>query len=82
MEITANLATNMKRRRAELKLSLQEVADRAGTSKSHIWKLEQGCSSNPSITMTVAVADALCTSVDALIGLNLSQPIPGSRRKD
>lgn len=74
MSITANIGANMKRRRAQLGLSLQQVADRAGTSKSHIWELEKG-RSNPTVAMLIAVADALAINLYHLIGLGASQPL-------
>lgn len=75
MSITENIGKNMRDRRSELGLSLEEVAKRAGTSKSHIWHLEKGKSANPTITMTLAIADALSMSINRLIGRDISQPI-------
>ena len=45
--------------RARLKLSLQEVADRAGITKSHMWELEQGRSVNPTVRTVHGLARAL-----------------------
>jgi transcriptional regulator with XRE-family HTH domain len=75
MSITESIGVNMKARRSELGLTLQQIADRAGTSKSHVWELEQGRSANPTITMTVAIADALSMSINRLIGRDISQPM-------
>lgn len=40
-------------------LSLQEVADRAEITKSHMWELEQGRSVNPTIRTVYGLAKAL-----------------------
>jgi transcriptional regulator with XRE-family HTH domain len=45
--------------RHDLSLSLQDVADRACITKSHLWNLEQGRSVNPTIKTIRALADAL-----------------------
>jgi transcriptional regulator with XRE-family HTH domain len=61
-------------RRAELGLSLEQVAERAGTTKSHIWELEKGRSRNPTISMAIALCDALQCSLNSLLGRDVSQP--------
>lgn len=45
--------------RAKIDLSLQEVADRAGITKSHMWELENGRSVNPTIATVNGLARAL-----------------------
>lgn len=60
--------------RALHKMSLQELADRVGTSKSYLWELEQGRSRNPTIEMTVAIAGSLGVSLDYLTGLSAAMP--------
>ena len=45
--------------RKRLDLSLQQVADRAGITKSHMWELEQGRSVNPTIATVNCLAKAL-----------------------
>jgi ribosome-binding protein aMBF1 (putative translation factor) len=45
--------------RARLGLSLQEVSDRAGITKSHIWDLEQGRAVNPTIRTVHGLSKAL-----------------------
>lgn len=40
-------------------LSLQEVADRAGITKSHMWELEQGNAVNPTVRTVYGLAKAL-----------------------
>jgi DNA-binding XRE family transcriptional regulator len=45
--------------RARLNLSLQEVADRAGITKSHMWEIENGRSVNPTVRTVHGLAKAL-----------------------
>lgn len=74
-KIISNLGPAMHTRRKEIGLSLQEVADAAGTSKSHIWALEQGDAKNPTISMLLSVSAALQTSINRLLGFDFGQPI-------
>lgn len=55
-------------------LSLQEVADRAELSKSHIWDLEQGRARNPTVDTAVRLARAFGVSLDYMTGLSDSAP--------
>jgi len=45
--------------RATLGLSLQEVANRAGITKSHMWELEQGRAVNPTVWTVYGLSRAL-----------------------
>jgi DNA-binding XRE family transcriptional regulator len=45
--------------RKRLDMSLQQVADRAGITKSHMWELENGRSVNPTIATVNGLAKAL-----------------------
>jgi transcriptional regulator with XRE-family HTH domain len=74
-DIVRKIGPAIAKRRKELDISLEEVARRAGTSKSHIWDLEKGNSVNPTITMLLSVASALNTSINTLLGQDISQPI-------
>lgn len=73
-KIAVNIGERITALRAQRKLSLQEVADRAGISKSHVWDLEQGNARNPTIDTAVRIASALGVSLDYLTGLSNSQP--------
>lgn len=73
--ITAHMGDFIKSRRDSLGLSLDEVAVRAGCTKSHIWELEKGRSKNPTITMALALCEALQCSLNDLLGRDVSQPI-------
>lgn len=49
-------------------LSLQKAADCIGVSKAHIWELERGASSNPSLNIIERMATAYGVSVASLLG--------------
>ena len=73
--ITAHMATYIFVRRRELGLSLDALAERAGSSKSHIWALERRKSKNPTLWLILALCDALQCSLNSLIGADVSQPL-------
>lgn len=73
-EIVAHMAACMADLRRKRRLSLQEVAARAGLTKSHIWEIEQGRSRNPTIATAVNIASALGVSLGYLTGLSNSEP--------
>ncbi|HEY1980708.1 MAG TPA: helix-turn-helix transcriptional regulator [Xanthobacteraceae bacterium] len=45
--------------RADFGFSLQDLAERAGITKSHLWDLEQGRSVNPTVKTIHGLAEAL-----------------------
>lgn len=77
--ITAHMATYISVRRHELGLSLQQVAERCGSSKAHIWALERRQSKNPTLWLILALCDALNCSLNSLIGADVSQPMFSSQ---
>lgn len=52
------------------RLSLQDVADKVGISKAHVWNLEKGLSDNPSMDLVVKLADLFRVRVADLVGEN------------
>lgn len=48
----------VRRHRLRLKMTLQEVADRVGVSKSHVWMIEQG-RADPGLGLAVDIAASL-----------------------
>lgn len=60
--------------RAARGMSLEQVANAAGMTKSHIWELEKGRSSNPTVKAVWAISGALCVSPAWLLGLDPEQP--------
>lgn len=73
-DIATIISVRMADLRARRKLSLQEVADRAGLSKSHVWEMENGRSRNPTIDTAVRLAAALGVSLDYLTGRTNAEP--------
>lgn len=55
------------------KMSLDEVASAAGMSKSHIWEMEKGRSTNPTVKAVWAISGALCVSPAWLLGINIDE---------
>lgn len=50
------------------KLSLQELADRVGASKAHVWDLETGKTKNPSLGLLTEFSKALDVPILELVG--------------
>ena len=49
-------------------MSLQDVAERVGISKAHVWNLEKGISENPSMELVVKLAELFRVRVADLVG--------------
>lgn len=62
------LGVKVKELRMKKGLSLQQVADGAGSSKAHIWDIETGKNKNPSIDSLNKLADFFDVSVTYLVG--------------
>ncbi len=52
------------------RLSLQDLADKVGISKAHVWNLEKGLSDNPSMELVVKFAGVFRMRVADLVGEN------------
>jgi transcriptional regulator with XRE-family HTH domain len=65
------LAVKLKELRLRSRQSLQQVADAVGASKAHIWELESGKSSNPSLDLLRKLSDHFRITVAILIGETL-----------
>jgi len=64
------LAAKLKELRIKKGKSLQDLATLVGASKAHIWDLETGRATNPTIELLTKLAGALGTSIADLIGEN------------
>lgn len=62
------MGERIKSRRTEKGYTLQELADRAQCTKGYIWELENKSPPRPSAEKLAAIAAALDTTVDVLIG--------------
>lgn len=56
-------------------MTLQQVADASGLTKSHVWEIEKGRSVNPTVNAVWALAAAFVVSPVALLGLDDKQPL-------
>ena len=58
----------IKELRTEKKMTLDQLADATGSSKSYIWELENKNPPRPSADKLASIAEVLGTTVDVLIG--------------
>lgn len=65
-----SLAARLKALRVKNRQSLQDVADAIGASKTHVWDLETGRSSNPSIDLLTKLANHFKVRIADLVGEN------------
>lgn len=70
----AALGTRIKLLRELRDMTLQEVADASGLTKSHVWELEKGKSINPTVNAVWGLSEALCVSPAQLLGLDDKAP--------
>lgn len=73
-KIAATMATRIADLRRAQRLTIEELAERAGMSKSHVWETENGKASNPTVDTAVRLARALGCSLDFLCGIETSKP--------
>lgn len=69
-----SLATRLKELRLRSGQSLQQVADAVGASKAHIWELETGKSTKPSLQLVKALADHFGVTLALLVGDDPNAP--------
>ena len=74
----SKIAQKMAQRIASLRkaqgLTLEEVAERSGMSKSHVWETENGKATNPTIDTAVRLSRTLGCSLDFLCGIESKKP--------
>lgn len=56
--------------REQRRMSLQDVAEAAGFTKSHVWELETGRARNPTVRAIWSLSRALGTSPAHLLGIS------------
>lgn len=71
-DLSETLAQRMRSARAERGLSLQEVGDLSGMTKSHVWEIEQGRSKNPTVQTILGLCYALDMSPADFLGLDMN----------
>lgn len=72
--ISQTLGLRLRELREKRELTLQEVADRASLSKSHVWEMEQGRGRNPTIDTVMRLAGVFGVSLDYLTGIAGNEP--------
>ena len=62
-----SLGTRLNQLREKRRLSLQDVATALDISKTHVWELEKGRATNPSMDLLKKLADYYSVTVEFLI---------------
>lgn len=70
----AALGTRIKLLRDLREMTLQEVADASGLTKSHVWEMERGKSVNPTVNAVWGLSAALSVPPATLLGLDDKVP--------
>lgn len=65
----ASMGERIEARRKAMGLTLDQVAERAGMSKSYIWEIENGKNKNPTIRTAWQLAGALGWTLSDVIGV-------------
>jgi transcriptional regulator with XRE-family HTH domain len=68
------LGTRIKLLREMRDMSLEEVGNAAGLTKSHVWAMEQGQAVNPTVNAVWGLSTALSVSPAMLLGLDDRMP--------
>ena len=63
-----SFATKLHELRISQRLSLQNVADKVGISKAHVFNLEKGITANPSMDLVIKLAELFRVRVADLVG--------------
>lgn len=64
----AKFRASMRYHRLRQGLSLQDVADATGYSKTHIWEVDQGRTDNPSLMLAICLASLFKVTVSEMTG--------------
>jgi transcriptional regulator with XRE-family HTH domain len=72
MEVVMNLGARIASLRRARGESLQDVADAVGVTKTHIWELERGRSTNPTFNVIRGLADHFGVSIASLVGEDIN----------
>ena len=69
MDPIPRLGQRIQQLREQRGLSVQELADRAGTTYQSVWRIERGDQKDPSVALIRAIARTLGVGVDHLIDM-------------
>lgn len=64
----SSIGNRIKKLRAELGMSLQDLATATESSKGYLWEIENRNNANPSINKLVRIAEALGVAPSFLLG--------------
>ncbi len=70
--MTTPMGDRIRERRKLKKFTLDQLASKAGCTKGYIWELENKNPPRPSAEKLAAIASALDTTVDVLIGTQIN----------
>ena len=62
-----DLATIVREARERKGLSLSEAARQIGMTKAHLWQIESGGATNPTLRVAAGIRRVLCVSAKALL---------------
>jgi transcriptional regulator with XRE-family HTH domain len=65
----ASMGERIQARRKVMGLTLEQVAERAGMSKSYVWEIENGENKNPTIRTAFLIARALGWTLSDIVGV-------------
>src|SRR4051812_21832934 len=68
MATTVRLGSRIAKLRRKKRQSLQDVADAVEVSKAHIWEMEKGIATNPSMMLVTRLADHFGVTIAFLVG--------------
>jgi len=74
------LGEEVKLARTQRRMSLQDVADAAGFTKSHVWEIEQGRALNPTVALIAGLAKGLGVPFLRLAQAALNSTYPAESR--
>jgi transcriptional regulator with XRE-family HTH domain len=75
------IGAKIRRLRLEKGLTLDQLADKAGSSKSYLWELENKNPPRPSVEKLAGIAKALEVTVDYLIGSDTPEELQDAEDK-
>lgn len=72
--MSVDFGEKLRKRRTEMGLTLEALADRIGTTKAYIWQLENKTPARPSGELLLKIASVLDISAEFLIDDKISEP--------
>ena len=76
-----SLGALLKKRRQECGMTLEELAEHIGSSKSYVWGMENGKDNNPSLMHCIQLSLALGISLNAMGAAALQERISEANKE-